>query len=74
MPLFINNEDISSQVESYIEKHGGEYIEAVLWVCDKNNIEPQIAAKYLSKPIIEKIEIEGRYLNLLPKVSAKLPI
>ncbi len=46
----------------YIEHRGEEH-----------EIEPEIAAKHLSKPIIEKIESEGRSFNLLPK-KAKLPI
>ncbi|MBC8442972.1 MAG: hypothetical protein H8D80_02145 [Proteobacteria bacterium] len=74
MSLFTNNENISLQVESYIIQNGGEYIDAVLYVCEKENIEPKVAAKYLSKPIIEKIGIEGRSMNLLPKNSAELPL
>jgi hypothetical protein len=74
MSLFTNKENISQQVESYVLKNGGEYIDAVLYVCDNQNIEPKVAAKYLSKPIVEKIGIEGRDMNLLPKNSAELPI
>jgi hypothetical protein len=41
--------------------------------CEQFGIEPQVAAKFLSKPIIQKIKIEGQELNLLPKTS-KLPL
>ena len=74
MSLFTNKEDISQQVESYVLQNGGEYIDAVLYVCESQNIEPKVAAKYLSKPIIEKVGIEGRDMNLLPKNSSQLPI
>lgn len=74
MSLFINNENISAQIENFVKRNGGEYIDAVLYVCDNQNIEPKVAAKYLSKPIVEKIGIEGRDMNLLPKNSAELPI
>ena len=74
MALFTNNENISLQVESYIQQNGGEYIDAVLYICEIQNIEPKVAAKYLSQPIIEKIGMEGRDMNLLPKISAELPI
>ena len=74
MPLFTDNDNISRQVESYVHKNGGEYIDAVLYVCEIENIEPSVAAKYLSKPIIEKIGVEGREMNILPKNSAQLPI
>ncbi len=48
------------------------YIDAVLFICEDNGIEPFMAARMLSKPIKEKIRKEGKEINLLPK-SAKLP-
>ena len=30
-------------------------------------IEPELVAKYLSKPIIEKIRVEAENVNLLPR-------
>jgi hypothetical protein len=30
-------------------------------------IEPELVAKYLSKPIIEKIKVEAQKVNLLPR-------
>jgi len=74
MSLFINNENISAQIENFVKRNGGEYIDAVLYVCKENEIEPKAAVKYLTKPIIEKIEVEGRDMNLLPKKSSKLPV
>tara|TARA_Y100001938_G_C8076882_1_gene426643 strand:- start:1769 stop:1990 length:222 start_codon:yes stop_codon:yes gene_type:complete len=63
----------SNQVEQNISKYEGSYIDTILGLCEEHEIEPEIAAKHLSKPIIEKIESEGRSFNLLPK-KAKLPI
>jgi hypothetical protein len=37
-------------------------------------IEPEAAAKFLTKPIIEKLQEEARQINLLPKIKNKLPI
>tara|TARA_R110001583_G_scaffold75902_2_gene208466 strand:- start:1780 stop:1998 length:219 start_codon:yes stop_codon:yes gene_type:complete len=51
----------------------GSYIDSVIQLCENYNIEPQVAAKMLTKPIVEKIEAEGRESNSLPKVST-LPI
>ena len=48
------------------------YMDAVLFVCEENNIEPFVAAKLLSQPIKEKIGKEGQDINLLPS-TAKLP-
>jgi len=63
----------TTELQECVMAHGGSYIDAVLSICESNNIEPAIAAKYLSKPIIEKIQAEGESLNLLP-TTAKLPI
>ena len=67
--------NISSEVEKYASFNGGMYIDAVIAVCEKSNLDPVIASKFLTKPIVEKIKIEGQKVNLLPKeIDAKLPI
>jgi len=69
----INNLRFPKEVENHVKKYGVSYIDSVIAVCDRYGIEPQVAAKFLSKPIIEKIKAEGQELNLLPKKS-KLPV
>jgi ribosomal protein S13 len=54
-------------------RHKNGYIESILAVCEELGIDPEQAAKYLSKPIIEKIRAEGESINLLPS-TPKLPI
>lgn len=61
------------EVELYAIKHKVSYIDAVLAVCEQFGLEPQVAAKFLSKPIIQKIKTEGQDLNLLRK-KTKLPL
>lgn len=69
----INNIRFPKEVELYAIKHKVSYIDAVLAVCEQFGLEPQVAAKFLNKPLIEKIKIEGQEMNLLPKKS-KLPL
>jgi len=64
----------SKKVENYIREKGGSYIDAVLSLCEEYAIEPPLVAKSLSKPLVEKIKIEGQDLNLLPRPENKLPI
>jgi len=65
--------------ESFLEElekmaiESGSYIDSILALCEKFNIEPNVAAKIITKPIKEKIEKEGRECNLLPSVST-LPV
>jgi|TARA_R110000824_G_scaffold25365_2_gene88451 hypothetical protein len=61
-------------IENYVLNENTTYIEAVLSIGEKYKIEPEVSAKYLSKPIIEKIENEGIDINLLPKNTAILPL
>jgi len=59
--------NISSEVEKNAESNGGMYIDAVLVVCEEYDLDPVIASRFLSKPIIEKIKTEGQEINLIPK-------
>ena len=59
--------NISQLVEKHVMKNGGSYIDAVLTVCEVEDIDLIIAAKDLSKPIREKLEVEGTKLNILPR-------
>lgn len=68
----LNQNSFSKKIEQKVLKTKCEYMEAVIDTCEELNIEPQIAAKLLTKPIIEKIQVEGTAQNLLPKQS-KLP-
>ena len=68
----LTESSFSKQVEDKVRKNNCEYMEAVVELCDELSIEPKLAAKHLSKPIIEKIEVEGTNNNLLPK-KTKLP-
>ena len=50
--------------ESFLEEleqmalENGSYIDSILVLCEKFNIEPNVAAKLITKPIKEKIEKE----------------
>lgn len=68
----LNQSIFSKKVEEKVIKTQCEYMEAVLDLCEEFSIEPQVAAKFLTKPIIEKIQVEGASQNLLPKQN-KLP-
>lgn len=76
MVLFFDNEtqnDFCREIEKYAEKWKTSYMNAVVSICETKDIPVESVAKFLSKPIIEKIKQEGQDLNFLPK-SAKLPI
>lgn len=69
----LNKKRFSELVEyKIIEKRIGA-MEAVLIVCEDNNIDPLDVSKLLSESLKQKIEAEARSLNLLPRTST-LPL
>lgn len=73
MIIETNQININQEIEKIVLNNKDGYIQAILSFCEEKNVDPAYVAKHLSKPIIEKIRIEGEMINLLPKV-AKLPI
>lgn len=49
------------------------YMDAIVWWCEKNEMEIETAAKLINGVIKEKIRVEAQDLNYLEK-SARLPI
>lgn len=71
--MLVTQKQFLDRLEKHLTKHKNGYIESILAVCEEMGIDPEQAAKYLSKPIIEKIRAEGESINLLP-TTPKLPV
>ena len=75
MMIFLDKETQESfckKVQNYVEKWNTSYLNAITTLCEDSGIDPENVAKFLSKPIIEKLKEEAKDLNFLPK-SQKLP-
>ena len=57
----------SKNVEDRVANTGETYMDAINHLCENMQIEQELAAKYLSQPIIEKIKVEAQKVNLLPR-------
>ena len=57
----------SKKVEDRVANTGETYMDAINHLCEEMQIEQELAAKYLSQPIIEKIKVEAQKVNLLPR-------
>ena len=64
---FITKKSFSSMVETFVYQNNMSYLDSVLHLCEKNNLELEDVRKYLSITILEHIESEARQLNFLPK-------
>ena len=66
----------AEQIESLVlENKDMNYIDAIVFFCEQNNIDVESVPKLISKPLKEKIKCDAQQLNFMKKSSrAKLPI
>ena len=61
------------EVETIVKEKQLSHMDAVLWYCQQEGIEPDSINSMISKSLKEKIEANARELNFLPK-PAQLPV
>lgn len=70
----LNKETFSKQIMEIVGKKKMSAMEAILYFCEKANIEVETIAKLIDKSLKEKIEFEATNLKLLRSNSSVLPI
>jgi Ni,Fe-hydrogenase maturation factor len=68
-----SSKTFSLNIENIVKDKKITHMEAVLWFCQKEGIEPDTVSSLLSKALKEKIEANARELNFLPR-QAQLPV
>ena len=63
----------SMRIEKLAKDSDTSYLDALLDYCEKNSVEPEQIKPLITKSLKEKLEVNARDLNFLPKV-ATLPI
>lgn len=68
-------QDFIKEIDGLVIQHKLDYIDAVVYYCEKNGVEIETAASLIksSSKIKSKIQYAAEEKNYLPK-SAKLPI
>ena len=61
------------EIENIVKEKQVSHMDAVLWYCDQQDIEPDSVKSLISKGLKEKIEANARELNFLPR-QAQLPV
>jgi virulence-associated protein VapD len=71
----IDTNKFYKEIDSLVKKHNLKYIDAVVYFCEKNEIEIETAASMISNNyrIKSSLQLEGEELHFLPR-TAKLPI
>ena len=68
-----SSKTFSLNIENIVKEKRITHMEAVLWYCKDQGIEPDTVSNLLTKGLKEKIAANARDLNFLPK-RAQLPI
>ena len=66
---FLTKNKFTKLIESTVSELSIPYMEAILHVCEKNDIEPEDVRKFISPVIKGKVEAEAMQLNFLPKLN-----
>ena len=72
MPLN-TSKTFSLKIEQIVLEKDISHLDAVLWYCEKEGLEPDSLRPLISKALKEKIEANAGELNFLPK-CAQLPL
>lgn len=70
---FMTSAKFSQEVEKIAYENSMNYIDAIVFYCEKNEIDIESVSKLVSKPLKEKLKYDAQKLNYIKKTSrAKL--
>ena len=70
---FMTTAKCSQEVEKVAFENEMNYIDAIVFYCEKNEIEIESVPKLISKPLKEKLKYDAQKLNFMKRTSrAKL--
>ena len=74
MAVKMNNSMIFMEnIEQLVQKTKMTYIDAIMFYCDENKLEPETAGKMIGGKLKQNIQDEAENLHLIQKTS-KLPL
>lgn len=65
--MFKNSNEFSLYIEQLVQTKRMSHMDAVLEYCKENFLEPQDVSRLINKSLKDKIEMNFRDLNYLPK-------
>lgn len=67
---FLTKSKFTKLIEKTVTETRLSYMDAILYLCEKNNIDPEDVKKFISPIIKDKVEAEAMQLNFLPKTNS----
>lgn len=71
--LMLTKVKFTKMVEDTVISKRLSYMDSIIYLCEKNNLEIEDVKKFVSDPIKSKLEAEAMKLNFLPR-GGTLPI
>ena len=72
---FLTPQKFAMEIEKIVAEEKFNYIDAICYYCETNNIEVESVSKLISKPLKERLKWDATRLNFMkPTSSAKLPL
>ena len=73
---FFSSAGFAQEIEKLVQVNKDmNYIDAIVFFCDKHSLDLESVPKLIPKPLKEKIKYDAQELNFMKKTSrAKLPV
>ena len=72
---FLTPSKFAMEIETIVANEDMNYIDAICYYCEINNLEIESVTKLVSKPLKEKLKYDAQELNFIKKTArAKLPL
>lgn len=68
--VFLSKKRFTRMIEDVVKEKRLTYIDAVVHLCEDNNIEFEDVKKYIDTSVKQKIEVEAMNLNFLDKTNS----
>lgn len=65
--MFKNANEFSFYIEQRVKEKRMSYMDAILEHCKENYLDPEDVAKFINKSLKDKLEMDFREANYLPK-------
>ena len=71
----MTSKEFSLKIENIVKEKKITYMDAVVWYCEQNEIDPSTVSNLVSKSLKEKIKLEATNLRMLKyQKCGQLPV
>ena len=71
----MNSKEFSLTIENIVKEKKISHMDAVIWYCEQNGLDPSQVSSLISKSLKEKIQLEASKANLIKiPETGKLPV